>query len=241
MAIYPAFVNLEASAAHRGLGVTVGMAPARDARPGRLDEVLPARLPAPLRADMLEQAQRPRIAQHASDFGERRAWVGYAAEHEADRHRVEARGAERQGLGARADERNGWRTTVGAPQRVERRVDSHHPCGPWIPRQVAPRSAADLQRAPACAAGQPRAELPQADAVGHRHHRVVEQRGLLDSAYQDSSRDAAAGQHNAEPTAAPTEGCFRACAAALRRAWSAASAGPGTGAGACAPERSARP
>src|SRR5207245_7334945 len=86
------------------LGVAVRMAAAGQPDPEPLERVLNPCLPRPDRAHVLEHAEPAVGTEDAADSGEATTRVRDAAEDEAAHHRVERRVAERERLGAAADE-----------------------------------------------------------------------------------------------------------------------------------------
>src|SRR3989441_2183964 len=191
VALGPPSVRLddEARRLDGALGVAVRMAAAGQPDPEPLEHVLNPCLPRPDRAHVLEHAEPAVGTEDAADFGEATTRVRDAAEDEAAHHRVERRVAERERLGAAADEARAWRAPPRALEPRPGGIETDDPDALAIEGQVPPGPTPHVEREPARALDEPPPPPVEAQPLIQRAHRIVEPGDLLEATQRSGLRE----------------------------------------------------
>src|SRR4051812_12176647 len=183
LAARAALGNGKSSADHGGLRVAIRVASAAQGGPCWLEEVLQPRLPGPVRADVLEQAQLAVVPKHPAHLRDGGVGPRDRAKDETAHHGVEAAFPERQRLGARADEEGARLALASAKERVEREVDADDLRPRRKEGKVAPGAAPHVERPAPGAAGEPLAPATEPGRLEQGAHRVVDPGNLLEPAH----------------------------------------------------------
>src|SRR3990170_5664088 len=171
-------LELEPSLAHEGGDVAVGMTAGAEPAPGRRDEVLPESTEGVVVADVIVQAQLTGRPEHAAGLGEGAKGVPDAAHHQGAHDGVEGGVLEGDGFGGGLAEVDGPPALTGAApgalQHVGVRLDGEDLLGAGaVVGEVGARAGAELQHAPAGAAGDLLPNTLHERALRRRHKAVV--------------------------------------------------------------------
>src|SRR3989454_1969959 len=166
------------------LGVAVRVAAAGDPDPEPLEPVLKPTLPRPGGAHVLEHAEPALRTEDAPDLGEPASRIRDAAEDQAAHHRVERAVAERQRLGAAADEARARRALPRALERFQGGIETDDSDALAIEGEVPPGPAPHVEREAARALDEPPPPAPKPQPLVERAHRVVEPRDLLEAPHE---------------------------------------------------------
>src|SRR5439155_26631054 len=135
-------------------------------------------------AHVLEHAEPALRTQDAPDLGKPASRVRDAAEDQAAHHRVARAVAERQRLGAAADEAHAGRALPRALERLPGGLETDDSDAFAIEGEVPPGPAPHVERKAARALDEPPPPAPELQPLVERAHRVVEPRDLLEAPHE---------------------------------------------------------